>query len=75
MSRPVQHLDDPRMAWLSEVDPRFLDALGTVPLPERTLGPQAVRWVEKNARMGEGDAFGLPVRMRPFQKAIVWKLL
>lgn len=73
-SSRLQHFDDPRMAWLSEVDERFLDALGTVPLPERTLGPQVCRWVEKNCRMGEGDAYGKPVRMQPFQRALLWKL-
>jgi phage terminase large subunit-like protein len=69
-----QHFGDPRMAWLSEVDRRFLDALGTVPLPERTLGPQVCRWIEKNCVMGEGDQFGQPVRMQPFQRALFWKL-
>lgn len=73
-SSPPQHFDDPRMGWLREVDPRFLDALGTVPLPERTLGPQICRWIERNARMGEGDAYGRPVRMQPFQRALFWKL-
>jgi len=75
--RPT-HYDDPRMAWLADVDPRFLAALtkwnGPVPPPERTLGPQWCRWIERNCVMGEGDAYGRAVRLAPWQRALNWKL-
>lgn len=78
MNERPAHYDDPRMAWLSEVDPRFLAALtdrnGPVPPPERTLGPQWCRWIETNCVMGEGDAYGRPARIAPFQRALLWKL-
>jgi phage terminase large subunit-like protein len=71
--------DDPRMAWLADVDPRVLAALtggrnGPIPPPERTLGPQWCRWIETNCRMGEGDAYGKPVRLAAWQRALIWKL-
>ena len=66
--RPA-HYDDPRMAWLSSVDERFIAALtehnGPIPPPERTLGPQWCRWIEKNCRMGEGDAYGKAPKLLP----------
>lgn len=76
--RPA-HYDDPRMAWLAEVDPRFLRALtfgrnGPVPPPERTLGPQWCRWIERNCRLGEGDMYGRAPVLLPWQRALIWKL-
>lgn len=75
--RPA-HYDDPRMAWLAEVDERFLAALteknGPIPPPERTLGPQWCRWIAKNCRMGEGDAYGKAPNLLPWQRALMWKL-
>lgn len=77
------YYDDPRMAWVRELDPRFLAALtaprggyrpGPIPRPEWTLGPQWVRWVERNVRLGEGDRFGQPPQVAPFQRALLWKL-
>jgi len=69
---------DARMAWLIEVEPRFLRALtesnGPMPAPERTLGPQWCRWIETNCVMGEGDQYGRPVRLQPWQRALLWKL-
>jgi hypothetical protein len=78
MSDRPAYYDDPRMAWLADVDPRFLaeltDRNGPIPRPERTLGPQWCRWVERNCVMGEGDAYGRPVRMAAWQRALFWKL-
>ncbi|MEV7263985.1 hypothetical protein AB0N38_10580 [Micromonospora aurantiaca] len=76
--RPA-HYDDPRMAWLADVDPRFLRALtagsnGPVPPPERTLGPQWCRWIETNCRLGEGDLYGQAPKLLPWQRALIWKL-
>lgn len=74
---------DPRLAWVREVDRRFLAALtaprgayrpGPIPPPEMTLGPQWVRWVERNCRLGEGDRYGRPPVVLPFQRALLWKL-
>jgi phage terminase large subunit-like protein len=77
MDRPHWY-DDPRMAWLDEVDPRQLaaitDANGPIPPPERTLGPAWCRWIETNCRLGEGDAYGKPIRLIPWQRAYFWKL-
>src|SRR5690606_22181851 len=80
---PRWYDDDPRMAWVRELDPRFLAALtaprggyrpGPIPRPEWTLGPQWVRWVQRNVRLGEGDRFGQPPQVAPFQRALLWKL-
>lgn len=64
--------------WLNDVPPRFLKALtdfnGPVPPRTRTLGPQVCEWIEKVCVFGEGDRFGKPVRLEPWQKALLWKL-
>ncbi|MFI6759374.1 terminase large subunit domain-containing protein [Micromonospora sp. NPDC050417] len=77
-SKPSYYRTDPRMAWVGEVSERFLRALtahnGPIPLPERTLGPQWVRWIQTNCRMGEGDAFGCPPVLIPEQRALIHKL-
>ncbi len=39
-----------------------------------TLGPQVVRWIEANCVLGEGDHFGQPVRLRRWQKALIYRL-
>src|SRR4051812_27864936 len=39
-----------------------------------TLGPQVVRWIEANCVLGEGDHFGEPVRLRRWQKALLYVL-
>lgn len=66
------------MKWVLDLPPRFLAALtepnGPVPQPERTLGPQVCSWVERMCVMGEGDKYGQPVKLLPFQKALLWKL-
>src|SRR5262245_14685886 len=74
----VARMTDP-LAWLSEVDPRFLAALtrgnnGPVPPPELTLGPQWCKWIETNCVMGEGDRAGEPVAVEPWQRALIWKV-
>lgn len=80
---PGYYDSDPRMAWVSEVDPRFLAALtaprgayrpGPIPPPERTLGPQWCRWIATNCVMGEGDWAGRPARPELWQRALLWKL-
>lgn len=80
---PDYYDSDPRMEWVREVDRRFLAALtaprgayrpGPIPPPERTLGPQWVRWVERNCRLGEGDRYGRAPVVLPFQRALLWKL-
>ena len=70
---------DRRMAWLRDVDPRFLAALtggnnGPMPPPERTLGPAWCRWIERNCRLAEGDMYGKAPQLAPFQRALLWKL-
>src|SRR5690606_40880797 len=35
---------------------------------------RSVRWVERNVRLGEGDRFGQPPQVAPFQRALLWKL-
>src|SRR5690606_24804720 len=64
--------------WLNDVPPRFLKALtdfnGPIPPQTRTLGPQVCEWIEKVCVFGEGDRFGKPVRLEPWQKALLWKL-
>ncbi|MBF8189118.1 hypothetical protein ITP53_25970 [Nonomuraea sp. K274] len=66
------------MSDWTKLPPRFLEALtkhnGPIPPPERTLGPQIVEWLSKVAVFGEGDRFGQPVVLEPFQRAIFWKL-
>jgi hypothetical protein len=65
-------------AWLDEVPPRFREALtkfnGPIPDATRSLGPQVCEWIEKVCVFGEGDRFGKPVRLEPWQKALLWKL-
>jgi phage terminase large subunit-like protein len=39
-----------------------------------TLGPQVCRWIEANCVLGEGDHFGEPVRLRRWQKALLYSL-
>lgn len=69
---------DDRMTWLLEVDESFLRPLtesnGPVPPPERTLGPQWCRWIQANCVMGEGDQYGQPVQLQPWQRALFWTL-
>lgn len=72
--RPLSHAQ-----LLAQVEPRFLEALtggtnGPLPAPERSLGPQWVRWVRRNARLGEGDAYGRAPAPTPEQQALLWKL-
>lgn len=78
MSARPPWYNDPRMAWLAEIDPRQLAAItgpnGPIPPPERTLGPIWCRWIETNCRLGEGDAYGQPLRLIPWQRAWLWKL-
>lgn len=78
IDRPGYYDTDQRMVWLADVDPRFLAELtahnGPIPPPERTLGPQWCRWIQRNCVMGEGDAYGRPVRLAPWQRALLWKL-
>lgn len=63
--------------WLSEVPPGFLRALelnGPIPHENRTLGPQVCAWIERCCVFGEGDRYGTPVRLEPYQRALFWKL-
>lgn len=60
-------------------DPRVLAALtrwrnGPIPDATRTLGPQWVRWIQRNARLGEGDRFGEAPVMTVEQQAEFWKI-
>ena len=64
---------------LAQCDPRFLEALTrwrNGPIPDRTmtLGPQWVRWVRRNCRLGEGDLYAQPPSLTPEQQALFWKL-
>lgn len=68
-----------RTALIQQCDPRFLAALtrwnnGPLPDQTRTLGPDWVRWIMKNCRLGEGDMYGLPPDLTPEQQALFWKL-
>lgn len=38
-----------------------------------TLGPIVVKWIEGNLRCGIGDDFGKPARLRPEQKAAIYR--
>jgi phage terminase large subunit-like protein len=38
-----------------------------------TLGPQVCRWIEKNLVHGEGDYYGRPFRLRPWQRRFIWR--
>ena len=49
-------------------------APSTSPPLRPTLGPGVVRWIERNLKHGEGDYFGQPVRLEPFQKRHFWRL-
>lgn len=80
---PAYYDTDPRMAWVRDLDPAFLEALtaprgdyrpGPIPRPQRTLGPAWCRWIERNGRMGEGDAYGKAVKLALFQRALFWKM-
>lgn len=78
MSLPVIPVMTLTTSWINDLPPRFLEALtkynGPIPPPERTLGPQIVEWIEKVCVFGEGDRFGKPVRLEPWQKALIYKL-
>lgn len=39
-----------------------------------TLGPQVCRWIERYCVLGEGDFYGQPVRLRPWQRAFLYRL-
>jgi len=39
-----------------------------------TLGPQVCRWIEALCVLGEGDFFGQPVKLRRWQRAILYRL-
>lgn len=39
-----------------------------------TLGPLVCRWIEACCVLGEGDYYGQPVRLRRWQKAIIYQL-
>lgn len=63
--------------WLSEVPEGFLRALernGPIPDETRTLGPQVCTWIERCCVFGEGDRYGKPVQLEPYQRALFWKL-
>lgn len=38
-----------------------------------TLGPYVCRWIELNLVHAEGDFFGQPFRLRPWQKRFIWR--
>lgn len=38
-----------------------------------TLGPAVCRWIEANCLFGPGDYYGRPARLRPDQKAFLWR--
>lgn len=80
---PAHYDSDPRMTWVAELDPPFLQALtaprggyvpGPIPPPGQTLGPQWARWIERNCRLGEGDRYAQPPQVALFQRALIWKL-
>jgi phage terminase large subunit-like protein len=63
--------------WKSEVPKFFLKALernGPLPPDNRTLGPQVCTWIERCCVFGEGDRYGKPVKLEPYQRALFWKL-
>lgn len=39
-----------------------------------TLGPKVCAWIERNCVYGEGDKFGLPARLDPFQRHFIYHL-
>jgi hypothetical protein len=39
-----------------------------------TLGPLVCRWIERYCVLGEGDYFGQPFRLRPWQRAFLYRL-
>jgi phage terminase large subunit-like protein len=39
-----------------------------------THGPFVCRWIEATCVYGEGDYFGQPFRLRPFQRRFLWRL-
>ncbi|WP_188193439.1 terminase large subunit domain-containing protein [Nonomuraea sp. SYSU D8015] len=66
------------MPWIKDVPLSFLNALtranGPIPDKRRTLGPQVCSWIEKTCVFGEGDRYGKPVAIEPWQRALLWKL-
>lgn len=38
-----------------------------------TLGKEVCRWIERNLIHAEGDYFGKPFRLRPWQRAFIWR--
>lgn len=44
------------------------------PTDAPTEGPQVCRWIETHCRYGEGDKFGQPVRLEPFQRYVLYLL-
>jgi phage terminase large subunit-like protein len=60
---PSEPLSAPPLVGKIATDPRYAE------------GRRAVRWIEANCRMGEGDHYGKPVRLEPFQVRIVCQLL
>jgi phage terminase large subunit-like protein len=43
------------------------------PVLQPTLGPQVCRWIERNLVHAEGDYFGKPFALRPWQRAFIWR--
>lgn len=52
----------------------------TTPLSEpptftaKTLGPVACKWIETHCVLGEGDYFGQPFKLRPWQRRFLYRL-
>lgn len=38
-----------------------------------TLGPDVCRWIERNLVHGEGDYYGKPFKLRPWQRRFIWR--
>lgn len=43
------------------------------PRPAPSLGGQVCRWIESNLVHAEGDFYGKPFRLRPWQRAFIWR--
>jgi phage terminase large subunit-like protein len=63
------------MTMTSVCEPLSAPPLGDPKAPRYRDGRKACRFIEANCRHGEGDKFGQPVRLDPFQKGIVLRLL
>jgi phage terminase large subunit-like protein len=60
--------------WVQEMPPAHRAAIGPVPCVHTTLGPQVCRWVEAHARLAGGDFHGRRPVLRPFQRALLWRI-